>query len=66
MIMIYIGTNDKLKKFLTYGKEYYAEIEGNYCIVWNNADQSRRYKIEYFITKQEYRNRKIDELLNEL
>ena len=65
MVMVYINDNRKLIGFLTHGKEYNVEIKGKYCLVWNDIDQHRRYKLSYFISKQEYRNKKIDELLND-
>jgi hypothetical protein len=58
-----ICDTNKFPTFLTYGVWYEAKKQGSYYIVVNNAEQTRRYKAEYFMTIDKYREKVINEIL---
>lgn len=51
-----------LYKYLTRGKYYDVAVAGTYYIVNNDMGQTRRYKGEYFLTTQQVRDKKLNEL----
>tara|TARA_R110000772_G_scaffold1210_2_gene4288 strand:+ start:17181 stop:17390 length:210 start_codon:yes stop_codon:yes gene_type:complete len=53
---------EKFPKFLTYEKQYEAIRSLNYYHVVNDAGQTRKYKGEYFMTIDEYREKVLNEL----
>lgn len=53
-------------KYLTYGKQYeVVNHVGDYYIIMNNMNQLRRYKSEYFLTIDKFRDLTIDTIIEE-
>lgn len=74
MKVMFVGSastiNTSVETYLTRGKWYETESKfqddlvphTKYYIVMNNYNQLRRYKAEYFLTLQQVRDNKLNEL----
>ena len=65
--VIYIGTNERLVRYLTKLKSYKLLDGSNfkYYRVKNNTGQIRRYNASYFSTLQEFRDKQINQIIYE-
>lgn len=61
--LVFKSENDNLKGFLTKGRKYEVGIGGEYCYLLNDQNQYRKYKMEYFMTMDEYRDKIIDDVI---
>lgn len=61
--LIFCSDNPSINKYLTKWQKYEASIYGKYCNVYNDLGQYRKYRIDYFMTVSEYREKLINDIL---